>query len=61
LLQAPIDDKEMESHGNVVIEEQEIDSNNEAHLQHVNCPPNTKTKGRSKRRRLKGGKEYHIP
>jgi hypothetical protein len=59
LLQAPIDDKEVESpiDDNVVIEEQVIDSNNEAHSQHVNCPPNSKTKGRPKRRRVKGGKE----
>ncbi|CAJ2672547.1 unnamed protein product [Trifolium pratense] len=56
-LQAPIDDKEVESQGNVVIEVQVIDCNNEAHSQHVNCPPNSKTKGRPKRRRFKGGKE----
>jgi hypothetical protein len=49
-VESPIDD-------NVVIEEQVIGSNNEAHSQHVNCPPNFKTKGRPKRRRVKGGKE----
>ncbi|KAK2443472.1 protein FAR1-RELATED SEQUENCE [Trifolium repens] len=62
LLQVPIDDKEVKSQGNVVIEEQVIDSNNEAHSQHVNYHPNSKTKGHPKRRRpLKGGKSYHIP
>jgi hypothetical protein len=63
LLQIPIDDKEVKSQGNVVIEEQVIDSNNEAHSQHVNYHPNSKTKGHPKRRRrpLKGGKSYHIP
>ncbi|CAL5191621.1 unnamed protein product [Lathyrus oleraceus] len=43
---------------NVVFEDQIICYNNEAHANDiVQCPPISKTKGRPKRRRLKGGKE----
>ena len=64
LLQALFDDDdgddEVESQVKVVIDEQVIDCNNEAHSQHVHCPPKSKPKGRPKQRRLKDGKELSF-